>query len=93
MGKKDISQEQTFFSCRYRHRRNQSNITNFVFLPFFFDLLGNLQVFAEIIKKIKNQPPETPGFTPDSPDTMSGISGTPNPEIPDLYPEFPGKPR
>jgi len=97
MGKKDISQEQTFFPCRYR--RNQSNQTNFVFLPFFIDLLGNLQVFAEIIK-IKNQPPETPGFTPDSPDTMSGISGrssgvsgTPNPEIPDLYPEFPGKPR
>ena len=90
MGKKDTSQEQTFFPCRYRC--NQSNKTNFVFLSFFIDLLGNLQVFAEIIK-IKNQPPETPGFTPDSPDTMSGVSGIPSPENPDVYPEFPGIPK
>jgi len=90
MGKKDISQEQTFFPCRYR--RNQSNKTNFVFLSFFLDLLVNLQVFAKIIK-IKNQPPETPGFTPDSPDTMSGVSGIPSPENPDVYPEFPGIPK
>ena len=91
MGKKDISQEQTFFPCRYR--RNQSNQTNFVFLPFFLDLLGNLQVFAEIIIKKIKQPPETPGFTPDSPDTMSGVSGIPSPENPDIYPEFPGIPK
>jgi len=65
MGKKDISQEQTFFPCRYR--RNQSNKSNFVFLLFFLDLLGNLQIFAEIIK-IKKQPPETLGFTQYSPD-------------------------
>ena len=90
MGKKDISQEQTFFPCRYR--RNQSNKTNFVFLSFFLDLLGNLQVFAKIIK-IKNQPPETPGFTPDSPDTMSGVSGISSPENPDVYIEFPGIPK
>ena len=61
MGKKDISQEQTFFPCRYR--RNQSNQTNFVFLPFFLDLLGNLQVFAEIIK-IKKPTTGDSGFYP-----------------------------